>query len=149
MLDDRIAGAALVGVTTVQDWSAEVAPAMHSYDRIMPYLPSIMTKTDLQYFYAAVAPRPLLLVDATDRKHWPAGGFRRARDTAAPVYRMLGVEKNLTAADARSNWGISEIRSWLHDHFSRTKKAARKNRGAVVGPVYTPLDLPGDLSCPQ
>ncbi len=86
---------------------------MHSFDRIMPYLPSITKTTDLHYVYAAVAPRPLLLVDATDRDHWPRSGFRRARDLAHTVYRALDAEGNLTAETPQSSWGLSEIRRWL------------------------------------
>ncbi len=138
VLDGRIAGAALVGATTVQDWAAEVAPAMHLFDRLMPYLPSIATKTDLQYYYAAVAPRPLLLVDTTDRQHWPAGGFKRAKETAAAVYGMLDAEKNLTAVAQESSWGLDEVRSWLRTRFLQT------DRPATAAPR-----LQGEPSCPK
>jgi dienelactone hydrolase len=112
-LDQRIAGAGLIGVNTVQDWAAHVAPALHPFDDVMPYLPSITTKLDLQHVYAAVAPRPLLLVDGTDREHWPASGFQRASKMAEIVYGLSGARGQLTAVAARSPWGIEELRAWL------------------------------------
>jgi len=112
VLDNRVAGAALIGVITVQDWAQEVAPIMHQFDRIMPYLPSIVKKTDLQYFYAAVAPRPLLLVDATDREHWPETGFQRAKMMASHVYDLLEANNRISAMPAKSSWGLQELRMW-------------------------------------
>jgi len=121
-LDSRVAGAALIGVMTVQDWAQEVAPIMHHFDRVMPYLPSITTRTDLQYFYAAVAPRSLLLVDGTDRRYWPESGFQRAEATAAHVYELVNARGKLSVVPARSDWAVEELSSWA----GATTSGARK-----------------------
>jgi dienelactone hydrolase len=121
-LDSRVAGAALIGVMTVQDWAQEVAPIMHHFDRVMPYLPSITTKTDLQYLYAAVAPRPLLLVDGTDRRYWPESGFQRAKATATHVYEVVNAGGKLSVVPARSEWGVEELSTWATATVSGARK---------------------------
>ncbi len=113
LLDERIAAVAAVGAITVRDWADTVAPRLGQFDRIMPYLPGIAKHTDWQYVYAAIAPRPLLLVDATDRDNWPEAAYQRTRKQAEQVYAFYGdAAKNLTLAPARSSWGIEELRRW-------------------------------------
>ena len=111
-IDDRIAGVAAVGTITVRDWAERVAPRLDRFDRIMPYLPGIAAKTDLQYIYAAVAPRPLLLVDATDRVNWPKSAHQRVRKQAEQVYGLYAAADKLTTTPSRSHWGIEELRRW-------------------------------------
>jgi len=89
-LEPGLAGVACLGATTARDWALEAAPGILLFDHIMPYLPSIVTRTDLEYFYAAVAPRPLLLVRFGDRARWPDSGFDRVKALAGSVYEVLG-----------------------------------------------------------
>ena len=112
-LDDRIAALGVVGAGTVRDWAELVAPNLGGFDRILPYLPEITVRTDLQFVYSAAAPRPLLLVDATDRANWPQTGYRRVRKTAEHVYVLCGASKAVTATAANSPWGVEELRAWL------------------------------------
>lgn len=112
VLDERIAAVAAVGAITVRDWAVTVAPRLGQFDRIMPYLPGIATKTDLQYVYAAVAPRPLLLVDGTDRANWPEVAYQRVRKQAEQVFALYGAAEKLTLTPAQSPWGIEELRRW-------------------------------------
>lgn len=110
--EPRIAACAAVGVITVRDWADHVAPAAHNFDRVMPYLPDLALKGDLQHVYPAVAPRPLLLVDATDRANWPAAAFHRVARMAASVYALHGSPQRLSAVPAHSAWE-AEVRAWL------------------------------------
>ncbi len=112
-LDPQIAACGVVGAITVRDWAEQVAPAWNKFDRIMPYLPDLAVKADLQHIYAAIAPRPLLLADATDRPNWPEAAFERVSRMAASVYTLHGSRQRLTAAPARSTWGVEEVRAWL------------------------------------
>jgi hypothetical protein len=112
-LDRRVAACGVVGAITIRDWAAEVAPKADPFDRIMPYLPDLALRTDWQYVYAAAAPRPLLLVDVTDRANWPEAAYQRVRKTAEHVYALEGSPKALSAAAAKSLLGIEELRSWL------------------------------------
>jgi len=72
---------ASLGGITMRDWADHVATAAGSFDRVMPYVQGMLKQTDLQYHYASLAPRPLLLLDGTDRAHWPASGFKRVQQT--------------------------------------------------------------------
>ena len=115
-LDEGItAVAALGGVTTVQDWAMIAPQTLTRFERIMPYLPNIMTKTDLQYFFAAAAPRPLLLVDTGggERHPWPASGFGRVAQMAGLVYKLLDAPSKLSTAAASTSGGVDELLEWL------------------------------------
>jgi hypothetical protein len=109
-LDEDVAGVAAVGVITVRDWAERVAPADYV---VMPYLPDIMTVTDWQYVYSAALPRPLLLVDGTDRANWPAAAFRRTQRVAKQVASLQNAADRLTCVPAASGWGVQEVRDWL------------------------------------
>jgi dienelactone hydrolase len=121
-LDHRLAGVAVVGAVTVRDWAESVAPRLNGFDRILPYLPDVTLKTDLQFVYAAAFPRPLLLVDGTDRENWPAAAYQRAGRTAELVYGLDAQSEALTAVSAQSPWGIQEVRDWLRGRFGRPRK---------------------------
>ena len=112
-LDERVDAVASVGVITMRDWADQVAPGAGAFDWVMPYVPGMLEQTDLQYYYASLAPRPLLLVDGTDRAHWPASGFTRVRETAGEVYELLGAGERLRAVAAASPWGVQEVVDWL------------------------------------
>ncbi|NUQ64580.1 MAG: hypothetical protein HUU20_19105, partial [Pirellulales bacterium] len=98
-LESRIAGAAVIDATTVRDWSKTVAPRAIRFFHIMPYLPSILEKTDLDLLYAAVAPRPLVLVRLVDG--WPRSGFEQVAATTSAVYRLCGAHDALTVGTPR------------------------------------------------
>jgi len=112
-LDEQVAACGVVGAITVRDWAEHVARGVHLFDRILPYLPDLARQADLDYIYSAMAPRPLLLLDATDRAAWPEVGFRRVRRMAEHVYGLGRAPKALTAAPARSGGGLEEIRAWI------------------------------------
>lgn len=112
VLDDGVAAVAAVGAITVRDWTEKVAPATY---QVMPCLPDIMSTTDWQYVYGAALPRPVLLVDATDRANWPAEAYLRVQRTARQVAACLSAGDRLTCKPAASPWGVEEIRRWLKD----------------------------------
>ena len=132
-LEDRIAGTASVGATTVRHWAAEVAPRLHAFDRVMPYVPSILTKTDLDYYYAAIAPRPLVLVGLAGID-FPESGFKQVAATAAGVYRLHGEADGLCVLHARE---LTE------DLEKKTPDALRKQLLAAARALLPPLPPPG------
>lgn len=99
LLDDRLAGVLSLGATTLRDWGAEAAPEQQRYGPILPHLPAILTTTDFDYCYAALAPRPLVLVRPRDG--WPKSGFQQVAATAAAAYRLTGSEASLAALSSR------------------------------------------------
>jgi len=99
LLDPRVAGVVSVGATTLGDWADAAAGEEPTYLRAVPYLPSMLAKADLDGLYAAVAPRPLVIVRPKDA--WPKSGFERVAATAAAVYRLLESEKSLLALGSR------------------------------------------------
>ena len=109
-LDEGVAAAAAVGTITVRDWAEKVAPKDY---QVMPYLPDIMATTDWQYVYSAVLPRPLLIVDSTDRANWPEEAFLRVQRTAKQVAALQGNADRLTSRRATSAGGVEEVREWL------------------------------------
>ena len=109
-LDEGVAAIAAVGAVTVRDWAEKAAPSDY---QVMPYLPDIMAATDWQYVYSAALPRPLLLIDGTDRARWPAEAFVRVRQTAEQVASLENASANLTLRAAASPWGVQEVRAWL------------------------------------
>lgn len=102
LLEPRIAGTAAIGATTFRDWAILAAPAVNSFEIIMPYLPSMLTKTDLDYCYAALAPRPLLVIRSGDRNLWPEAGFAHVEAMAGAVYRLVGAEKEFRAVEVQN-----------------------------------------------
>jgi hypothetical protein len=102
LLEPCIAGTAAIGATTFRDWAALTAPAINRFDVVMPYLPSMLTKTDLDYCYAALAPRPLLVVRSGDRKLWPDAGFAHVAATAGAVYGTVGAEKEFRTTEPQN-----------------------------------------------
>jgi dienelactone hydrolase len=89
VLEGRVAGVASVGATTARAWAEEVAPGQAAFSQIMPYLPGLLEVTDLEYFFAALAPRPALVVRWGNPSTWPAAGYERIADLAGRVYRLL------------------------------------------------------------
>jgi len=99
LVDPRIAAVAAVDVTTARDWAATVAPDLLWVTHVMPYLPGLLSKTDWDYCFGALAPRPLVLVEQKDG--WPKSGFEQAVATATAAYRLSGAEKSLLALGSR------------------------------------------------
>jgi dienelactone hydrolase len=122
VLDRRVAALAVVGATTLGDWTRQVAPQMEVFDRIYPLVPHMAEQTDLPYIYSAVAPRPLLLLESPDRAEWPPAGQRRVQKTAATVYRLQNVSPALQVAQSNSRGAIQEIRAWLKADMSTPAK---------------------------
>ncbi len=92
LLEPKIAGVASVDVTTVRDWAENTAPSLIEFTHPMPYLPDLLTVTDLDYLFAAIAPRPLLIARLADG---PTAGFQQIAERTAEVYGLLGAEKSL------------------------------------------------------
>jgi dienelactone hydrolase len=120
-LDEQVAAVAAVGAITVRDWIEKVAP--NNY-HIMPYLPDMMATTDWQYIYSAALPRPVLIVDATDRANWPAEAYFRVQRMAEQVALLQGAAQHLTFHTATSPWGVEEIRDWLKRTLPLPKRTA-------------------------
>ena len=150
-LDQEVAAVAAVGAITVRDWTEKIAPNAY---QIMPYLPNIMATTDWQYVYSATLPRPLLLVDATDRANWPAEAFLRVQRMAEQVAALQNASGKLTFRTAGSAWGVEEIRDWLKRALPLPKQGAgqrpSRDAAAVPGaerpakqhlPVFTPEEV--------
>ncbi len=113
VLDLQIAACVVVGAITVRDWAEQVAPTWHTVDRIMPYLPDLTTRSDLQYIIASVAPRPLLLLDAQDRANWPECAYKRVASMAEHVYSLEDARQAVSTVSAQSPCGLEELRAWL------------------------------------
>ncbi|MHC4404050.1 MAG: dienelactone hydrolase family protein, partial [Planctomycetota bacterium] len=103
VLESRIAGAACIDVTTLRDWAENVAPERLHFRRLMPYLPSMLTQTDLDCFFAAVSPRPLLIARLVDG--WPESGYEQVKTTAAQAYGLYDKGHELLALGPR---GVSD-----------------------------------------
>ena len=86
VLEQRIAGVASIDATALRDWATTSAPGALRFFHVMPYLPSLATKTDLDCLYGAIAPRPLVLVRLKDG--WPKTGFEQVAATASAVYKL-------------------------------------------------------------
>jgi len=112
-LDSRVDAVASIGATTLQAWAEHVALKAEKFDTVLPYLPGLTTQTDLQYLYAALSPRPLLLIDAADRTQWPASGFDRVRNVTTTVYNLLDARSSLTAVSAEPYGGTQALGDWL------------------------------------
>ncbi|MCL4203936.1 MAG: dienelactone hydrolase family protein [Pirellulaceae bacterium] len=93
LLDERIGGVAAVDATTCRDWSVQTAPGELHFFHLMPYLPSLLTVTDLDCAYASLAPRPVVLVRLNDG--WSRSGFEQAAARCAEVYGMLRADDAL------------------------------------------------------
>jgi dienelactone hydrolase len=99
VLEDRIAGVASIDATTVRDWVANQAPGAPRLLRIPPCLPAMLPKTDLDFFYGAIAPRPLVAVRLKDG--WSKSGFEQVSATAQAVYKLDQAEAALSALGPR------------------------------------------------
>jgi dienelactone hydrolase len=100
VLEEAVAGVASVDATTLRDWVAHVAPGELRFFHIMPGLPSILTQTDLDFFYAAIAPRPLVLVKLKDG--WARSGFDQVVTTASAIYTLHQAEQAMRALGPRA-----------------------------------------------
>jgi hypothetical protein len=60
----------------------------------------MLTLTDLDYLYGAIAPRPLLVVRLKDG--WPPSGFEQIAATAATIYKLEQAEDALLALGPRN-----------------------------------------------
>jgi dienelactone hydrolase len=99
VLEERIAAVASIDATTIRDWAVNATPGELHFFHIMPYLPGMGAAADLDAFYAALAPRPLMLVQLKDG--WPRTGFEQVAATASAVYKLEQAEKALLALGPR------------------------------------------------
>jgi dienelactone hydrolase len=134
LLDPRIAGVAALDATTMRDWAENVAPDATAHWDIVPYLPSMLLKADLNDFYALLAPRPLLLAKLKDG--WPKTGFQQVAATAAAAYRLQGKEGELAVVSPR------EV---LADREGRAPPGVPRQLIAVARSVLPPPPAPGSI----
>lgn len=112
-VEPGIAALGVAGAITVRDWADKVAPHENEFQFWAPYLHGMTLHTDLQFVYSSIAPRPLLLVDGTDRKFWPESGYRRVSEMADRIFGLYDKPDALAKLPAKSDWGIEEISQWL------------------------------------
>ncbi|MEI6513799.1 MAG: hypothetical protein WCO51_11090, partial [bacterium] len=104
--------------TTMQDWAAHSAEFFHhdvDFPDVMPYLPNMNTVTDLQYFFAAVAPKPLFISETRERRNWPVEGFMRVKELATTVYGLTGNQDALEVVPVVSRNCPEEFLTWLKE----------------------------------
>jgi hypothetical protein len=109
-----------------------VAPEEVSFVHVMPYLPGMLAVADLDYFIAAIAPRPLVL--ARLKAGWPKSGFDQAVATAAAVYRLTGDQKALTALGRRDP---------IEERIAHSPEGVPKQVLAVAQAILPPPPIPG------
>jgi hypothetical protein len=73
-------------MTTMRDWTQQVAPGEHRFFHILPYAPGLLRQADLDHYVAAIAPRPLVVVRRKDG--WPRSGFDQVAETASRIYSL-------------------------------------------------------------
>jgi dienelactone hydrolase len=123
MLDERVAGVAAINVTTMRDWSVNVAPDELHFFHIMPYLPSLLARGDLDLMYGALAPRPLLVVRLKDG--WPRSGFDQVATTATAIYKLQQAGGAVLALGPRDV--TEELEAALPDGVQRQLVATARN----------------------
>lgn len=133
VLDGRVAGVASLGATTVEDWAKTEAQHLGAFSQVMPYLPGIAARTDLQYLWAAVAPRPLLLVRPGRR---PGAAVDRVSATCRNVYDLLGCGKAFVDVVAG---GCTEALA------KRLDLDAQKHLVAAARAFFPPAPVPGEV----
>jgi len=99
LLEERVAGVASIDATTMRDFALNAAPGELRFFHLMPYLPSLLTKTDLDCMYGALAPRPLLAVRLKDG--WPKSGFEQVTTTASAIYKLQQADNALLSLGPR------------------------------------------------
>jgi dienelactone hydrolase len=99
VLNERVAGVISIDATTFRSWAKDAAPEQLHFFHIMPYLPSLLTKTDLDCLSAAIAPRPLIVIRPKDG--WSRDGFDQVAATAASVYGLQQAESAFRALSWR------------------------------------------------
>lgn len=99
LLEERVAGVASIDATTMRDFALNAAPGELRFFNLMPCLPSLLTKTDLDCLYGALAPRPLLAVWLKDG--WPKSGFEQVTTTASAIYKLQQAEDALLTLGPR------------------------------------------------
>lgn len=123
-VEPGIAALGVSGVITVRDWADYVAARENEFTFWAPYLHGMTMHTDLQYVYSSIAPRPLLLVDGTDRDFWPESAYRRVSGMADRIFGLYDKSDALVKQPATSEWGIEEIRRWLGTTLKSAPPAA-------------------------
>jgi len=99
VLDERIAGVVSIDATTLRDWSKDAAEKQLHFFHIMPYLPSLLTVTDWDCVYAAMAPRPLVVI--RPKESWSRAGFDQVAATASAIYTLQQAESSLSVLSWR------------------------------------------------
>jgi len=138
LVEPRIAGVVSIEATTVRDWAENVASDLHAFWHVMPYLPGMLAQGDLDAFYAALAPRPLVL--AKLKEGWPKSGFQQVAGTAAAAYRLQGCPAALVVVSPR------EV---LEDREKLMPEGVEKQLVAVARSILPPPPTPGSIGSPE
>ena len=138
LIEPRIAGVASIDATTLRDWATTVAPEEEHFWSILPYLPGMLAQADLDLFYAALAPRPLLLAKLKDG--WPKSGFQQVAATAASAYDLEGVKQALVVVSPREP---------LEDRENRTPEGVQRQLIAAARSLLPLPPAPGIIGSPE
>ncbi len=132
VLEARIAGVAAVNVTTLRDWAENVAPEETTFLHTLPYLPGMLAKMDLDYCFAAIAPRPLVL--ARLKEGWSKSGFDQVVATAAAAYRLGKAQEALIALG---------LRDPIDERIARLPEGVGRQTAAVARAILPAPPIPG------
>ncbi len=132
VLDGRVAGVAAVNVTTFGDWAENVAPEETTFVHPLPYLPGMFAKMDLDFGFAVLAPRPLVV--ARLKEGWPKSGFAQVAATTAAAYRFTGTPGALVALG---------LRDPIDERMARLPDGAARQTAAVAKTILPAPPVPG------
>ncbi len=96
-LDERIKAAApVVGTCEFYEQMAARRPRDWDPSDHCHYVPGLMTYANNHELLAMVAPRPLLIVAATDDSSFPIAGVRQVADYGRGLYKSFGVPEKMS-----------------------------------------------------
>jgi dienelactone hydrolase len=115
-LDKRIRVAApACGVTTLESMFREGTDIWSS---IGAFIPGMLKHTDIDEVVSLIAPRPFIILAATDDEVFPISGARDAYKFARSVYSLYGAEDRLRMfADKRLHSYSNRMRIAAYDWF--------------------------------
>jgi hypothetical protein len=95
-------------------------------------VPAMLKTTDLDYCFAAIAPRPLVV--ARLKSGWGKSGFDQVAATASAAYRLCGGQSDLTALG---------LRDPVDERIARAPAGVRRQVLAVAQAILPAPPIPG------
>jgi dienelactone hydrolase len=138
LIEPRIAGVASIDATTLRDWAVNVAPEEEDFWSILPYLPGMLATADLDLFYAALAPRQLVLAKLRDG--WPKSGFQQVTTAATSAYGLEDAKKALVVISPREA---------LEEREKRTPEGIERQLIAAARGLLPAPPVPGLIGTPE